>query len=201
MQKNHDSPSFFRSDIRWVKGDLAIPKGGSYKQMRRRRDIAKKAFVTKKGSLRIRNIGFEEAGIYTCLGIYIETIVLVIFLLTTLNYFSTWFWSPNWNLGQTQRYEWRLAKADLWPRNKQHLWQCQISWQHWQRSGKLEEIPGQQEHRRQEDHQRIHEVQQCLEVWSFKSIFMYVVNCYRLSLQSRHNRQSRLWRGKAMDKW
>lgn len=59
------SPCLNRSAIQWAKGDQLIPRGG--KRAKRKRDITN-AFVTKKGALRIPGIGYQDAGIYACMG-------------------------------------------------------------------------------------------------------------------------------------
>ena len=63
-----------RSAIQWAKMDQLIPSGG--KKKNRKRNIAGgiNAFVTRKGSLRIPGIGYQDAGIYSCMGM---TILLI----------------------------------------------------------------------------------------------------------------------------
>ena len=57
-----------RSLIQWAKGDKMVPKNGKQKRKSRFANSGMKAFVTKKGSLRIPAIGYQDAGIYTCMG-------------------------------------------------------------------------------------------------------------------------------------
>lgn len=62
--------------IRWTKGSVLIRAGEDLQKRRAQGHIrseaaaggGSEAFVTKKGSLRIRDIGFEDAGVYTCRG-------------------------------------------------------------------------------------------------------------------------------------
>ena len=49
------------------KGDKMVPTG-SQRRKSRFADSGMKGFVTKKGSLRIPSIGYQDAGIYTCMG-------------------------------------------------------------------------------------------------------------------------------------
>ena len=58
---------FQRSLIQWAKGDKMVPTG-SQRRKSRFADSGMKGFVTKKGSLRIPSIGYQDAGIYTCMG-------------------------------------------------------------------------------------------------------------------------------------
>ena len=58
---------FKRSLIQWAKGDKMVPTG-SQRRKSRFADSGMKGFVTKKGSLRIPSIGYQDAGIYTCMG-------------------------------------------------------------------------------------------------------------------------------------
>ena len=60
---------FQRSLIQWAKGDRMIPNGGQRNRRKSRfAESGNKAFVTNKGSLRIPAIGYQDAGIYTCMG-------------------------------------------------------------------------------------------------------------------------------------
>ena len=60
-----------RSAIQWAKGEQLIPRNNGKRSRRkaRKREVGTtKAFVTRKGSLRIPGIGYQEAGIYSCMG-------------------------------------------------------------------------------------------------------------------------------------
>ena len=81
-----------RSAIQWAKGEQLIPRnnGGKSKRRARKREVGSgttKAFVTRKGSLRIPAIGYREAGIYSCMGKFLQN--------TSGNYIS----HPNPDLG------------------------------------------------------------------------------------------------------
>ena len=67
--------------LRWTKGNVLIRPGEELQQDKKNRRKNKSysssyqsyatdttAFVTKKGSLRIRSIGFDDAGTYSCRG-------------------------------------------------------------------------------------------------------------------------------------
>ena len=60
--------TLFRSLIQWAKGEVLIARGGSKKARKRDISSGRNAFVTRKGSLRIPGIGYQDAGIYTCMG-------------------------------------------------------------------------------------------------------------------------------------
>ena len=62
------SKLYSRSAIQWAKGDQLIPSGGKKKTRKRNTAGGINAFVTRKGSLRIPGIGYQDAGIYTCMG-------------------------------------------------------------------------------------------------------------------------------------
>ena len=64
-----------------------VPRGSPAKLKKAHPDEAS-AFVTKKGSLRIKSLGKGDAGLYTCLGI----ILLSIFGSVGKNLISQWPW-------------------------------------------------------------------------------------------------------------
>ena len=63
----------FRSQIKWSKNN-AVVRPGNVKRSQTRSSIDGKlfaktsAFVTKKGTLRIKSINVEDAGTYQCFG-------------------------------------------------------------------------------------------------------------------------------------
>ena len=60
------------------KGDKMVPTG-SQRRKSRFADSGMKGFVTKKGSLRIHSIGYQDAGIYTCMGNKLEFLFIEFF--------------------------------------------------------------------------------------------------------------------------
>ena len=63
QRRNEENTFFLRSKLRWAKGSSMVPRGGS-----RDSNVDTTAFVTKKGSLRIKRLQSKDAGLYTCLG-------------------------------------------------------------------------------------------------------------------------------------
>ena len=62
---------------------------GSQRRKSRFADSGMKGFVTKKGSLRIPSIGYQDAGIYTCMGNKLEFLFIEFFFVKLKPQFFT----------------------------------------------------------------------------------------------------------------